>query len=272
MKIKQLFDVKGLATLVTGGASGIGFACAEAMSDNGARVTIADANGDALKEAVAKLQARGGDVRGVSLDVTDRAAVRRVVDETAAHYGRIDVVFANAGISGGPGFLNPDRTRNPDRMLENLPDELIDRLIEVNYKGIFTTIQAAARHMRAQKSGRIIVTSTISTFHAEVFVGAPYVISKAGLMQMVRQVAIELAGYNVQVNAMAPGPFATNIGGGRLQDPSARSFFDKQSPSHRIGRPEDIQGLALFLASPASSHITGAQIVIDGGATLGVAD
>jgi NAD(P)-dependent dehydrogenase (short-subunit alcohol dehydrogenase family) len=272
MKIAQLFDVTGLATIVTGGASGIGLACAEAMNDNGARVTLTDMNGEALKEAVAKLQARGGDVRGIALDVTDRAAVHRVFDEAATHYGRLDVVFANAGMSGGPGFLKTDRTRNPERALENIPDELVDRLIEVNYKGIFTTIQAAARHMRPQRSGRIIVTSTISTFHPEIFVGAPYVISKAGLMQMVRQAAIELAGYNVLVNAMAPGPFVTNIGGGRLQDPSAREFFDALSPTHRIGRPEDIQGLALFLASPASSHITGEQVVIDGGATLGTAD
>lgn len=272
MKIAQLFDVGGLATLVTGAASGIGLACAEAMADNGARVTLSDANGGALEKAVSNLRARGGDVRGVPLDVADRPAVRRVVDETAAHYGRLDVVFANAGISGGPGFLNTDRTRNPDRRLEAVPDEFIDRLIDVNYKGIFATIQAAARHMREQRSGRIIVTSTISTFHAEVFVGAPYVISKAGLTQMVRQAAIELAAFNVQVNAMAPGPFATNIGGGRLQDPGTQSFFDRMSPSGRIGRPEDIQGLALFLASPASSHVTGAQIVIDGGATLGTAD
>jgi len=272
MKIDELFRVQGLATIVTGGASGIGFACAQAMSDNGARVTLTDANADALREAAAKLKARGGGVRSAVLDVTDRAAVRRVFEETAKHYGRLDVVFANAGVSGGPGFLNTDRTRNFDRAIENVPDELIDRLIEVNYKGIFTTIQAAARHMRPQKSGRIIVTSTISTFHPEIFVGTPYVVSKAGLMQMVRQAALELAGYNVLVNAMAPGPFATNIGGGRLQDPTARAFFEKLSPTRRIGTPDDIQGLALFLASPASSHITGAQIVIDGGATLGTAD
>jgi NAD(P)-dependent dehydrogenase (short-subunit alcohol dehydrogenase family) len=271
MKSAALFDVSGLATVVTGAASGIGFACAEAMSDNGARVTLLDSNTQALDAAVERLKARGGDVRGAIADVTDRAALRSAFDEAASRYGRLDVVFANAGVSGGPGFLNQDGTRNPDRTIESVPDETIDRLIEVNYKSIFTTIQAAARQMKRTGGGRIIVTSTISTFHAERFVGVPYVMSKAGLMQLVRQAALELAVHNILVNAMAPGPFATNIGGGRLQQAASQEFFGRQNPLHRIGRPEDIQGLALFLASPASAYITGEQIVIDGGLTLGAA-
>jgi NAD(P)-dependent dehydrogenase (short-subunit alcohol dehydrogenase family) len=272
MKSAQLFDVSGLATIVTGAASGIGFACAEAMSDNGARVTLMDANGETLKTAVEKLQARGGDVRSAVVDVTDRAALHRAFDETTAHYGRLDVVFANAGISGGPGFLNQDRTRNPARALENLPDEIVDRLIEVNFKSILTTIQAATRHMKTAGGGRIVVTSTISTIKTETYVGLPYVMSKAGLMQLVRQTAHELAAYNILVNAMAPGPFVTNIGSGRLKESATQEFFGQLTPMRRVGRPDDIQGLALFLASPASGYITGEQIVIDGGTTLGTAD
>lgn len=272
MKIAQLFDVSGLATVVTGAASGIGLACAEAMSDNGARVMLLDANGAALEAALEKLKARGGNVRGAAVDVTDRAALHRAIDEAAAHYRRLDVVFANAGISGGPGFLNQDRSRNPDRALENLPDSVVDRVIDVNYKSVFTTIQAAARHMKPAGGGNIVVTSTISTIKAESFVGLPYVMSKAGLMQLVRQAAFELAACNIRVNAMAPGPFVTNIGGGRLQDAATQEFFAQFNPMRRLGRPEDIQGLALFLASPASAYITGEQIVIDGGTTLGTAD
>lgn len=272
MKIRQLFDVSGLATVVTGAASGIGFACAEAMSENGARVTLIDANAESLEKAVAALKSRGHDVRGAVADVTDRAALVRAIDEAAAHYGRLDVVFANAGISGGPGFLNQDRTRNPERAIESVPEELIDRLLKVNYKSIFLTIQAAVPHMKKSGGGRIIVTSTISTIKTEIFVGMPYVMSKAGLMQLVRQAAHELAAYNILVNAMAPGPMITNIGGGRLKDASVQEFFGKQTPLGRVGRPEDVQGLALFLASPASGYITGEQIVIDGGTTLGAAD
>src|SRR5690606_38887932 len=100
-----------------------------------------------------------------------------------------------------------------DRALENLPDSVVDRVIDVNYKSVFTTIQAAARHMKPAGGGNIVVTSTISTIKAESFVGLPYVMSKAGLMQLVRQAAFELAACNIRVNAMAPGPFVTNIGG-----------------------------------------------------------
>jgi NAD(P)-dependent dehydrogenase (short-subunit alcohol dehydrogenase family) len=272
MKIADLFSVAGLATVVTGGASGIGRACAEAMADNGARVTLLDASKDALAETLKAIQARGGDVRGSVVDVTDRAALNRAFDEAAAHHGQLDVVFANAGISGGPGFLNQDRTRNPARAIEEIDPELIDRLIEVNFKSVFTTIQASARHMKKSGGGSVVVTSTISTFHPEIFVGVPYVVSKAGLTQLVRQSAIELAAYNIRVNAMAPGPFVTNIGGGRLQNPETQEFFARMTPMRRMGRTDDIQGLALFLASPASAYVTGEQIVIDGGTTLGVAD
>jgi NAD(P)-dependent dehydrogenase (short-subunit alcohol dehydrogenase family) len=173
MKIAQLFDVSGLATIVTGGASGIGLACAEAMGENGARVTLIDADGETLQAAVEKQHSRGNDVRGAVADVTDRAALHRAFDEAAAHYGRIDVVFANAGISGGPGFLNQDRSRSADRAIESIPEETIDRLLDVNYKSIFCTIQAAVPHMKRGGGGRIIVTSTISTIKTEIFVGMP---------------------------------------------------------------------------------------------------
>ena len=99
MKIADLFSVAGLATVVTGGASGIGRACAEAMADNGARVTLLDADKDALAETLTAMRARGADMRGAAVDVTDRAALRRAFDEAAQHYGKLDVVFANAGIS-----------------------------------------------------------------------------------------------------------------------------------------------------------------------------
>jgi NAD(P)-dependent dehydrogenase (short-subunit alcohol dehydrogenase family) len=230
-----------------------------------------DASTDALAEAVTALKPRG-DVRGAVVDVTDRAALHRAFDEAAGHYGKLDVVFANAGISGGPGFLNQDRSRNPARAIEEIDPELVDRLIEVNYKSVFTTIQVSARHMKQGGGGAIIVTSTISTFRPEIFVGVPYVVSKAGLQQLVRQAAIEVAAHKIRVNAMAPGPFVTNIGGGRLQNPETQDFFARMTPMRRMGRPEDIQGLALFLASPASAYITGEQIVIDGGVTLGTAD
>jgi NAD(P)-dependent dehydrogenase (short-subunit alcohol dehydrogenase family) len=271
MDAAALFNVKGLATIVTGGASGIGLAYAEVMAHNGARVTIMDANANALDKVVGRLRNAGQDVRGEAVDLTDRVALDVAFDASAHHYGRLDVVFANAGIGGGPGFLKLDGERNPDRALEKIPPEAWDKIIAVDLTSVFATLQAAARHMK-ERGGRIIVTTSISAIRTEAYVAAPYVAAKAGAAQLVRQAAHELARYNITVNAIAPGPFVTNISGGRLKDPAVRAPFEKFSPMHRVGEPDDIKGAALFLASPASSLITGAQIVIDGGATLGMAD
>jgi NAD(P)-dependent dehydrogenase (short-subunit alcohol dehydrogenase family) len=271
MKAAALFDVSGLATVVTGGASGLGLAYAEVMADNGAQVTIVDADAKALGDVVERFRSAGHDIRGDVVDVTDRMALDRAFDATARHYGRLDVVFANAGIGGGPGFLKLDGERNPDRAIENIPDDVWDRIIAVDLTSVFTTLQAAARRMK-RRGGRIIVTTSIAAARTEIFVGTAYVAAKAGAAQLVRQAALELARYNITVNAIAPGPFATNISGGRLRDPAMRASFEKFSPMRRIGEPDDIKGLALFLASPAAKFITGAQVVIDGGVTLGVAD
>jgi NAD(P)-dependent dehydrogenase (short-subunit alcohol dehydrogenase family) len=272
MKIGTLFDVTGLATIVTGGGSGIGFACAEAMADNGARVTIMDLDPARLAAAVTRLRDAGGDVRGAVADVTDRAGLNRAFDEAAAHYGRLDVVFANAGIGGGPGFLALDGERNPAGAIEAIAEAVWDRVLAMDLTSVFTTIRAAARHMKPRNAGRIIVTTSISATKTELHVGTPYVAAKAGSAQLVRQAAHELAGYNILVNAIAPGPVVTNISGGRLQDPEIQTSFARLSPMHRMGATDDIQGIALFLASPASRFVTGAEIIVDGGYSLGAAD
>lgn len=271
MKAAELFEVSGLATVVTGGASGIGLAYAEVMADNGARVTILDADAAALGEVVERFRRAGQDVRGEVVDVTDRAALERGFDAALRHFGRLDVVFANAGIGGGPGFLKLDGERNPERALENIPRELWDRIIAVDLTAVFATLQAAAGRMKP-RGGRIIVTTSIAALRTETFVATPYAAAKAGAAQLVRQAALELARYDITVNAIAPGPFVTNISGGRLRDPAVRAPFQRSSPMHRLGEPADIQGVALFLASPAAKFITGTQVVIDGGMTLGAAD
>jgi NAD(P)-dependent dehydrogenase (short-subunit alcohol dehydrogenase family) len=271
IKAHDLFDVAGLVTIVTGGASGIGFAYAEVMAANGAVVTLIDRDPEGLATAIRRLSAGQSVVHGEIADVTDKASLRRAVDTVVNRHGRLDVVFANAGISAGPGFLNTERRRDPQRAVESLPDELWDRVITTNLTSVFRTIQVVVPHMKAT-GGRIIVTSSISATKVEQFVGAPYVAAKAGVAQLVRQIALELARYNIAVNAIAPGPCVTNIGGGRLQDPANQAFFAQFSPQHRMATPHDMQGAALYLASGASKHVTGASILIDGGVTLGVAD
>ncbi len=272
MKSSDLFSVRDLVTVVTGGAIGIGYAYAEVMADNGAIVTIVDRAAHALTPAVAKLKALNSQAFGEVADVTDKAALEKSFDAVAKRHGRIDVVFANAGISGGPGFLSPQGQRDPARAIEALSEDLWDRVMATNLKSCFTTIQLAARHMKATGGGRIIVTSSCSAEKIEQYVGTIYVASKAGVAQLVRQAAIELARYNVRVNAIAPGPCVTNIGGGRLQEKTAQDFFAGLHPNHRMAAPEDMQGAALYLASNASRHVNGAHILIDGGFSLGMAD
>jgi len=274
MKIDDLFKVRGLSVLITGGASGIGLAYAQAMAENGARLMVADINPEALAKTVAALAAESGaEVAGERVDVTKRDDLDRVVAATVARYGGIDVVFANAGISGGPGFLGADRTRNPERALEFISDELWTRVLETNLTSVFRTVQAVVPQMKRQgRGGRIIVTSSISATKTEIYVGTPYVASKAGVAQFVRQAAIELAKFNILVNAIAPGPVITNIGGGRLRESEARKPFEAACPMHEVASPDDLKGAAIYLASPASRFVTGAQIVVDGGVTLGEAD
>lgn len=273
MKSAQLFDVGGLATIVTGAASGIGLAYAEAMADNGARVTLMDRDAPSLDASVRRLKERGGDVRGQVLDVTDRAALRAGVEAAANHYGRLDVVFANVGIDSPPGFMGMTGARVPEGAFENVSDERWDLVMATNLTSIFSTIKAAVPYMKKNaKGGRIIVTTSVAAIRGESIVGMPYMPAKAGAAHLVRQAALELAKYNILVNTIAPGPFITNIAGGHMRDPTTVEAFARFVPLHRLASTDEIQGLALFLASPASSYVTGSQMVIDGGVLLGMAD
>jgi NAD(P)-dependent dehydrogenase (short-subunit alcohol dehydrogenase family) len=272
MKAETLFDVRGLAVWVTGAASGIGFGYAEAMCDNGAHVTLTDADPAALAAAVARLQGRAGRAEGALADVTQPATLHAAAARVVERFGRLDVLFANAGISAGPGFLRGDGTRNEAAALENLSLETFDRAVAVNLRGALATLQAGVPAMKRQGSGRIIVTTTVSLMRTETLVSTLYVASKAALGQLVRQAALELARFGILVNGIAPGPTITNIGGGRLQDAAARRPFEQATPLQRLATVADLQGAALFLASPASAYITGTQIVVDGGSCLGPAD
>lgn len=270
MKKEQLFDVKGLATVVTGAAHGIGLAYAEVMADNGANVTLMDINATRLRDSAGRLrtQCPDSDIREVVVDITDKGAVQSAFEATAKHYGRLDVVFANAGIHGGPAPLTIDGKRDPEGALENLSEETWNRLIDINLTGVLTTMQAAVPHMKSQGTGgRIIVTTSLAGLGPTAVVGTPYVVTKTAVAGLVRQAALELAKYSILVNGIAPGAFDTD-----MMKPDFAQLIKHVTPMHRIASTEEIQGLALFLASPASRYVTGAQMVIDGGSSLGMAD
>jgi len=276
VNVSSQFEVAGFGVIVTGGARGLGLAYGEVLAAHGARVTLIDVDGGAVAEQASRLEAEGLDVRGAIADVTDHAGLDRVIDEAAEVYGRLDVAFANAGIDPGAGFVGAwaggERPRVEEGALERYSDERWNRVIEINLSGIFATARAAARHMRPRGFGRIIVTTSLAATRVEPAIGSAYMAAKAGARHLMHSIALEFAASGITANAIAPGFFVTNIGGGHAHDPALQAALAKDIPMHRVGQPDDIKALALFLASPASGYITGQEIVIDGGWGLGVAD
>jgi NAD(P)-dependent dehydrogenase (short-subunit alcohol dehydrogenase family) len=256
-----LFDLSGQTVVVTGAAGGLGLAIAEAMLDAGANVILSDIDGAQVAAEVERLQPRArGALLAQATDVADAAQVDALIDLALQRHGQVDAVFANAGISAGRGFV-AEQGR-----LENVDLDTWNRVLAINLSGVMSTLRAAARPMKARGSGRIVVTSSIAGLRAEAMSGYAYVASKAAVNNLVRQAAVELAPFNVLVNAIAPGPFATGIHGGRLRLPEAAERMKTYIPLGRIAEPAEIQGLALLLASRATSYMTGAIIPVDGGA------
>ena len=276
MSVSSRFDITGFGAIVTGGASGLGLAYGEVLAAHGARVTLIDVDAEALAEQTGRLHGEGLDVQGAVADVTDHAALDGAIDDAAERYGRLDVAFANAGIDPGVGFVGAwaggTRPRVPEGAIERYGDERWNRVIDINLNGVFATVRAAARHMRPRRFGRIIITTSLAATMVEGAIGSAYLAAKAGARHFMHAVALELAADGIMVNAIAPGFFVTNIGGGHAHNPDVQAAIAKDIPTHRVGQPDDIKALALFLASPASEYITGQEIVIDGGWGLGVAD
>jgi NAD(P)-dependent dehydrogenase (short-subunit alcohol dehydrogenase family) len=253
--LSDRFDVAGLRTVVTGAASGLGLAMAEVMVEGGARVTLADLDEAGLAAAADRLGARA-----VQLDVADPEAVRRLFEDVVAEQGGVDVAFANAGVSREAGVLDERGG------LANLDDDTWRTVLGINLDGVLFTMREAARHMKGQGSGRIVVTASTAGIGTDPFVGYSYSATKAAVIMLVRQAAFELARHGVHVNAIAPGPFRTNIGGGAPPIPD--EAWAEIVAIGRMAEPDELKGVALLLASPASSFMTGAVIPVDGGQLL----
>ncbi|WP_299960473.1 SDR family NAD(P)-dependent oxidoreductase [uncultured Modestobacter sp.] len=253
---------EGRVVLVTGAASGIGLGLARGAARAGAVVHLADRDADGVRDAAYELTADGARATAHVCDVTNGDAVRRLVDHVAAASGRLDTAFLNAGVNGVPSMMQPGGS------LLDLPFEAWRRVLDVNLDGLFHGLQACARVMVAQGGGSILVTASTAGLRAEPRVSYPYVASKSAVVGLVRQAALELAGYGVRVNAVAPGPVTTNIAGPGPRDPANAAGWQASIPMGRWGSVDDVVPTALLLASPESLWTTGSVHVVDGGASV----
>lgn len=250
--LESLFDLRGRRALVTGASSGLGRHFALTLARAGAQVALAARRADRLADAVRQIEAAGGTAVAVSMDVMDRASVNAALDEAAARLGGvIGIVVNNAGVSG---------TRRP----LDYTDQDWDWVVGTNLKGAWTVAQESARRLVAARSrGSIInITSILGTRVTHLL--SPYVAAKAGLKNLTQALALELARHEIRVNSIAPGYFITEINEQYLQGEQGERLRNR-IPTRRFGEYRDLEGPLLLLASDAGAHMTGAEIVVDGG-------
>jgi NAD(P)-dependent dehydrogenase (short-subunit alcohol dehydrogenase family) len=248
-------NLSGKATIVTGGASGIGHAIAERFVAEGARVMIADIDDARGNKAVAELS-KQGEILFHKANVAIRADIESLVVAAIAAFGRIDVLVNNAGIVHAADFLD-------------LKEEDFDRVLGVNLKGSFLAGQAVARHMvervkAGEKPGAIVNMSSVNAVFA-IANQVPYSISKGGINQLTKVMSLGLAPYGIRVNAIGPGSIMTEMLASVNDDPAAKNRILSRTPLGRIGDPAEIAAIAAFLASDEASYVTGQTIYADGG-------
>ncbi len=244
--------LKGQVAVITGAAAGIGLACAEEFAAEGAKVVLSDVNvarGEAAAEA---LQAKGHEALFIACDVGDKAQVDALIAGAVAAYGRLDCCVANAGIVHVANFLD-------------LTEADFDRVLRVNLKGVFLTGQAAARQMVKEGHGGTIIN--MSSVNAELAIPAitPYVVSKGGVKQLTKVMALSLVDQGIRVNAVGPGSIKTEVFAAVASDKDKMRGILMRTPMGRAGEPREVARVCVFLASDDSSYITGQTIYPDGG-------
>jgi len=253
-KISKRFDIGAKVAIVTGAASGIGRAIALALSDLGARVVIADKAGEAAKNVAQEINSAGGKAVAIKTDVAKARDVERMVQQVIDKFGRIDILVNNAGVISRQSFVD-------------MTEADFDRTLAVNLKGVVLCSQAVARHMIAQKSGKIVNMGSSFSSRGSVCNlsggGADYCASKAGVQAFTRVLAMELGPCGINVNAVAPGIVNTPMHEGLWE--GAVAYYANSVPLGRLAEPEDIADVVAFLATDAARYVTGQTIHVNGG-------
>jgi NAD(P)-dependent dehydrogenase (short-subunit alcohol dehydrogenase family) len=246
------YDFRGRVALVTGAASGLGFATAQAFAEAGASVVLADLQAAALHEATERLKATGHAVLCVPTDVSDEAQAAAMVGRTVAAFGRLDMAYNNAGILGPMGDLTDETA------------EAFDQVNAVNLRGVWTCMKHELLQMRRQGSGAIVNCSSLGGL-VGLAGRAAYHGSKHGVIGITKSAAMEYAARGIRINAVCPGCIDTPMGASI--DPAAMQLFLRDQPIGRMGRPEEVAAAVLWLCSPGASLVLGVALPVDGGFT-----
>jgi NAD(P)-dependent dehydrogenase (short-subunit alcohol dehydrogenase family) len=254
MTVLDCFRLDGRVAMVTGGSRGLGRAMSLALCEAGASVAVTARTPLAAERVASELaEATGGHTIGVALEVTRRESVESAVAAILGHFGKLDILVNNAGVN----------IRGP---IEQLSEEDWDQVIDTNLKGPWLCTRAVMPIMRTQRWGRVV---NISSMLGEVSIAGrtPYASSKGGLTLMTKTLALEGAPFGINVNALCPGPFVTEINEVLLQDPEVRGQWEAKIPLARWGEPNELGPAVVFLSSEAARYMTGATLFIDGGYT-----
>ena len=255
----DLFDLTGKVAIITGSSRGIGRAIAEAYAAAGAKVVISSRKQSACEEVANAINGKHGDERAVAIaaSISDKAALEALVAETRQRLGHIDILVCNA--ASNP-YYGP---------MAGISDEQFRKIFDNNVLANHWLITMVAPEMIERKDGAIVIVSSIGGLIGSNVIGA-YNVSKAADFQLARNLAAEFGPRQVRVNCIAPGLIKTDFAKALWENPQTLAAVTMHTPMQRIGEPEEIAGAAVFLASPASTFMTGQAIVIDGGSTTGV--